>query len=129
MVYLDGDRAVIDVSAGIEVRTDLDGVEVDLTSYARLIYRTERTASTWRIVSLDPVYERDTIAPAVPDTLVHVDPTDLAPYRPPYRLLAHTLALLGYEVAHDLYGDDQPDPVETLYRTAFTWLHAEPRPE
>ena len=38
VVDLDGHRAIAEVSAAIELRTVLDGVEVDLTSYTRLLY-------------------------------------------------------------------------------------------
>jgi hypothetical protein len=115
------DRAVIEVPAAIEMRVDVDGVQADLTSFARLLYRAERRSGSWRIASLDAVYERDVLLPALPGTRLDLDPTALTAFRPSYRVLAYLFNRLGYDVADDLYGDDVPDVVEELYRSVFTW--------
>lgn len=122
VVHVRGPRAVIEVAASIEVRTELRGVEADLTSYARLVYRAERGGSRWRVTSLDPVYERDSLFPSVPGTSVPLDPADLAGPRPSYRLLAYVLGQRGYEVGDDLLGDDQPEAVRRFYRETMDWL-------
>jgi hypothetical protein len=121
VVQLYGDRAVVEVSAGIEMRADFEGVEADLTSFARLLYRAERRSYIWRIVSLDAIYERDSLLPALPGAQLRLDPDELAAFRPTYRVLAYQLSRLGYDIAEDAYGDDQPDRVEGLYRSAFAW--------
>ncbi|MFB7031936.1 nuclear transport factor 2 family protein [Streptomyces sp. NPDC056295] len=123
VVDVNGDRALVVLPAGIEVRTDLDGVEVDLTSYARLLYRVERRAGNWLIVALDPVYERDTLSPALPGTPLAVTATELAGFRRPYRMLSYVLGRRGYTVAQNLYGEDRPAAVHALERTAANWLH------
>lgn len=120
VVDADGDRAVAEVPAAIEVRTVLDGVEVDLTSYARLLYRAEVRSGRWLITSLDPVYERDVLTPVVPGTPVPLP--SLEGLRPSYRFLAHVLGTRGYPIAGDLYGDDRPGEVAELYDSLFTWL-------
>jgi hypothetical protein len=122
VVDLDGTRAVAEMSAAIELRTVLDGVEVDLTSYTRLLYRAEVRSGQWRIVSLDPVYERDVLAPVLPGTPVPLDAGALAGLRPSYRFLAHVFGARGYPIAGDLYGDDRPGEVAELYNSLFTWL-------
>jgi hypothetical protein len=124
VVDINGDRALAEVSAGIELRTDLAGVEVDLISYARLIYRAQFIDGRWQIVSLDPIYERDSLTPAIPGTVVRLDPAELTGLRSSYRLLAHLLRLRGYDVRDDLYGDDQPETVDAFHRDAQEWLTA-----
>lgn len=119
-------RAVVEMSAMIEAPAELDGIEADLMSYTRLVYQVEHRGGSWLIVSLDPVYERDTLTPSVPGTELRVDPRDLAAFRRPYRMLAYVLSERGYRVGDDLYGDDRPEPVERLYREAFDWLHGRP---
>ncbi|MFB6552488.1 MULTISPECIES: nuclear transport factor 2 family protein [unclassified Streptomyces] len=122
VVDVNDDRALAVMAAGIEVRTALDGVEVDLVSYTRLLYRAERRHDGWRITALDPVYERDTLTPSLPGTPLHVAPAEIADLRPPYRMLAHVLGRRGYTVAQDLYGDDRPDAVRALEDSAAKWL-------
>lgn len=122
VVHRHDQRAVVEVSAAIEIPTVYDGVEADLLSYARLVYRVEQRSGRWLIVSLDPVYERDTLTPSVPGTSLVVDPAQLAESRRPYRLLAHVLGRQGYSVDQDLYGDDRPEPVAQFYKATFDWL-------
>ncbi len=117
-----GDRALAVMPSCIEVRTEVDGVEVDLASYARLLYRAVRGSDGWRITALDPVYERDTLTPALPGTPLAVTAADLAPFRGSYRLLSYVLSRRGYTIAQDLYGDDLPDAVRGLEREAADWL-------
>jgi hypothetical protein len=56
-----GDRALVEMPGVIEVRTTVDGVDVDVESRARLGYRAERHEDRWVIAALDPLYERDTL--------------------------------------------------------------------
>ncbi|MFD7981962.1 nuclear transport factor 2 family protein [Kitasatospora indigofera] len=122
VVDVRGDRALVELPAAVELRTLLDGVQVDLTSYARLVYRVERRLGRWSIRSLDAVYERDVLVPSVPGTGLRVDPADLEGLRPPYRMLAHVFGRLGYQVDDDLYGEDRPEEVAGLHRQVFAWL-------
>ncbi|WP_410597288.1 nuclear transport factor 2 family protein [Amycolatopsis sp. lyj-23] len=120
IVDLDGDRAVAEVPAAIEVRTVLEGVGVDLTSYTRLLYRAEVRGGRWLITSLDPVYERDVLAPVIPGAAVPLP--SLEDLRPSYRFLAYVLDRRGYPIPDDLYGDDRPDDVAELYDFLYSWL-------
>lgn len=124
VVDVEGDRALIEIPAAIELRDELDGVLIDLASYARLLYRAERRDGRWWLTALDPIYTRDTIQPVVPGTSVHVDPKRLADFRPPYQLLAYCLTLKGFPVADHLYGEDRPEGVAKLYDEAHAWLGA-----
>ncbi|WP_410623681.1 nuclear transport factor 2 family protein [Amycolatopsis sp. cmx-8-4] len=122
VVDLDGTRAVVEVPAAIEVRTALDGIDVDLTSYARLLYRAELRARRWQIRSLDPVYERDVIVPVLPGATLAIHPNVLIGFRSSYQFLAYVLQGRGYPVANDLYGDDCPGKAAELYESLYAWL-------
>ncbi|MEU0562012.1 nuclear transport factor 2 family protein [Dactylosporangium sp. NPDC006015] len=122
VVQVVGDRAFAEVPAAIEVRTDAGGTLADLVSYTRIVYRLERRGGRWGIVSLVPVYERDTLTPAVPGQRVHVPPEELAPFRAPYALLGWLLAGRGYPVGGDLLGDEQPDRTAAFYADTLRWL-------
>jgi len=117
-----GDRALVELPAVIEMRTVIDATEADLASRARLYYRAERRAGQWLLASLDPVYERDTLAPAHPGVTLPVRPADVAAFRPSYRFLAYVFAKRGYTIGDDLYGDDRPAEAADFYAQAFNWL-------
>jgi hypothetical protein len=119
-----GDRAFVEVPAVIEVRGEVDGVEVDLASATRLCYRVRRHENGWLIHSLDPVYERDTLTPSHPGETLPIGPGDVARFRSAYRFLSYVLSRRGYQVGDDLYGDDRPDEATRLYRAAHEWLRA-----
>ncbi|WP_435130034.1 nuclear transport factor 2 family protein [Actinacidiphila sp. bgisy144] len=122
VVDVRGERALVELPAAIEVTTEVDGVEAVLVSHARLLYRAARAEGRWRIRSLDPVYERDTLTPAIPGTGLSVDMEVLRHYRVPYRFLAYVLGHRGYTIGDDLFGDDRPDEVARLYENAHLWL-------
>jgi len=122
VVHHHGDRALVELPAVIELRTVIDEVEVDLASRARLYYRSERRAGHWLLVSLDTVYERDTLAAAHPGVTLPVRPPDVAAFRPSYRFLTYVLTQRGYTVGDDLYGDDRPAEAGNFYAQAFSWL-------
>ncbi|SEP15051.1 nuclear transport factor 2 family protein [Amycolatopsis saalfeldensis] len=122
VVHCRGDRALAEVPAVIEMRTVLDGTEVDLASAARLNYRVERRGGRWLLASLDPVYERDSLTAAHPGVRLDVGPADLAEYRPSYRFLSYLLSRRGYTIGDDLYGDDRPDQATAFYDDARNWL-------
>ncbi|WP_009478415.1 nuclear transport factor 2 family protein [Rhodococcus sp. JVH1] len=120
-VWVHGDRAVVAISAVIEFRDEIGGVEADLASYTRLVYRLEKHSGTWQVVSLDCIYERDSLVPTVPGDTPQIDKAALADLRAPYRFLGYYLRHSGYSITDDLYGDDRPDEVEELYVSAFAW--------
>ncbi|MFB9465864.1 nuclear transport factor 2 family protein [Streptomyces cinereospinus] len=124
VVHVDGNRAVVELPAAVSANFLIDGVEAQVVSHARLLYRAEDRGTGWRIQSLDSVYEQDTLAPVVPGTTLVIDQDLLATFRKPYRFLAYHITLDQRDVRDDLYADDRPDEVDALYRRLFTWLRA-----
>jgi hypothetical protein len=125
-VHLRGQRAVVTMPMAIELRVELHGVEADLISYARGIYRLESTDSLYRIRDLSTVYERDTLTPVVPGDPIPADRHRLATLPVSYRWLAYYFDVRGYEVDPDMPGDDRPESADAVVAEAFNWLKSAP---
>lgn len=121
VVQVEGDRAVAEAPMTIEFRGELRGVEVDVTVYVRFLHRVERREGHWRLVGSTAIFERDTLVPTIPGTVLDIRPEDVADYRPSYRMLSLWLTEKGHPVGGDRYGVDRPDRVEALYREVFGW--------
>jgi hypothetical protein len=120
VVTLDGDRALAETTALVELRVEVDGVLVDLVISVRLLSRVVRTAEGWKLASLDAIYEKDTVIPVHPADRLTVSRHDTARYRSSYRFLAYSA---GGHLPDDIPGDDRPDLVTALYDDAGAWLH------
>jgi hypothetical protein len=120
-VVLSGNRAVATMSAIIEIPSQLQGIEMNLLSYTRFIYRAERREDQWRIFSFDAIYMRDELTPAIPGQSISIDPRELQSFRPTYRLLSYVLSKQGYTIDSDLAGEDRPESARALIREVFTW--------
>lgn len=122
IVHTEGQRALVELPVAAEVRTTAHGVEVDLVSFMRLLYRVEKRDAAWKITQLTCIYERDTLTPAVHGSVLKLDIERMEQFRMPYRCLAYFFSLTSRTVGDDLYGDDQPERVDELYAAAFSWL-------
>ena len=121
VVRIAGLRAVASMSAIIDIATTLSGVEVQLSSHARFLYRTEQRSGRWRIVSFDAIYVRDEITAAIPGTQVPVTAKDVEQFRPSYRMLSYVLSKQGYAVNADLPGDDRPAEAKKFLAELYQW--------
>ncbi|MEA5367305.1 nuclear transport factor 2 family protein [Amycolatopsis sp., V23-08] len=124
VVTVRGDRAHAEASASTELQIDFEGVAAHLISFTRINYRLSKEDGEWGVVSLDAIYERDTLSPALPGASLTVDPSDVAGFRPSYALLALCLERRGYPIGTDLLGDDRPEAVAAFYASVHTWLDA-----
>ena len=120
-VVVSGNRAVASMSAIVEIPAQPQGIEMNLLSYTRFIYRAERREDQWRIFSFDAIYLRDELTPAIPGHSISIDPSELQSFRPPYRLLSYILSKEGYTVDAELAGADRPESIQALMREVFTW--------
>lgn len=124
LVQVRGDRAIAETNTFVIRRTKLDGVPIDATIYCQLYSRVERRDGTWRILTIDAVYEKDTVVPVYPAD--HFEPNREALEQEPaaYRFSAYNLKKIGYPVrANELYSTDHPERVAQLYREAEAWLY------
>jgi hypothetical protein len=123
-VHVRGDKAYVEVSVGMRIQVEVDGVSGELISYTRLNYRLERREGVWKILSLDAIYEYVTLTPLVPGQVIHVPADELTQYRPSYAILAWNLARSGGSPTDDELGDDRPDDVAAFYAGVWSWLTA-----
>ena len=122
-VHLHGERAVVSMPMAIEFRIEMHGVQADLVSYARGIYRLERRDGHYKICELSTIYERDTLTPVVPGDPMDLDRQRLEAMPASYRMLAYYFGIRGYDVNPDLPGDDRPESADALLAEAFDWLN------
>lgn len=121
-VRLSGDRALASLGAIIDIPVILGGVEAQLSSHARFLFRAERREGRWGLVGFDAVYMRDEFTTALPGQAIPVTPADVAPFRPAYRMLSYLLTTQGYRVDQALPGEDRPETADALYREIAGWL-------
>lgn len=119
LVWLYGSKAVAVTMASIQIRKQIESRPMDLTSHVRFLFLVEKTGGSWKIQSMDCIYEKDSLVPAAPEFLS--EGSDLS-YRASYHNLASILEQEGYRIDHDLPGDDILDSVELLYANAEQWL-------
>jgi hypothetical protein len=59
--------------------------------------------------------------PAIAGQAFRIDPAEVADFRPSYRNLSWCLVKTGYEVDHDLPGEDRPATVAKLLQDVYGW--------
>jgi hypothetical protein len=122
-VHVQGQRAIVTMPMAIEFRVEVHGVEADLISYARGIYRLERRDGRFRICDLSTIYERDTLAPVMPGESIPLDRAALAQQPASYRMLAYYFISRGYEIDPNMPGEDRPESADRVLAEAFEWLN------
>lgn len=124
-VRVSGSRAIATMAITIDIPASIRGVDVLLSSHARVFYRAEQRGE-WKLSSFEVFYIRDELAAQVPGQTIPVTAGDLAPYRRSYRNMAVVLALGGFAVRDDLAGEDRPETVEALCREIYDWAGLPP---
>lgn len=120
-VRLAGERALATFAGIIDIPVSLGGVDAQLSSHARFLYRVERRNERWGIVGFDAVYRRDELQPVIPGESIAVTAAQLARFRPSYRMLSFVLTSQGYPVNADLPGEDRPEGVAAIEREIHEW--------
>ena len=122
VVWLKNDRAISDTACAVHTFSLLDGIEVSVTSYTRLLWRVQRTQGQWLIRGLRGIYIRDTLIPRDPTKVPKLDEEKLRGFRPSYRFLSYILTANGAPAHNDLAGVDQPEVVAALRAAERAWL-------
>ncbi|WP_405166397.1 nuclear transport factor 2 family protein [Nocardia sp. NBC_01499] len=121
VVTVDGDRALAETSALVELRVEFNDTLIDLIISVRLLSRIARTPRGWKLASMDAIYEKDVVTPVYPADRLAISAVDTAPYRRSYQFLAYG----GQgQLPEDIPGDDKPELVDALYDAAHKWLRA-----
>lgn len=122
-VQVHHDRAIAETNALIIRRAALDGVLVDFTICCHFYTRVERREGTWRILKMDVIYEKDSLALVNPSDHLNLSWEALEQGPAAYRFSAYHLKKLGYTVrAVDLYSTDQAERIAQLFHETELWL-------
>jgi len=122
VITIRNSRAIADTACAVHESSLLDGVEVIMTSYTRLLWRVQSFNGKWLIVGLRGIYIRDQIIPSNPNRVPKLDQSKLASYRASYRYLSYMLANRGAVPLNNLPGVDRPETVAALRAGELKWL-------
>lgn len=123
VVLVKGDRALTDTGCEIHVMATLDGVDMIVSSQARLLSRVRRIDGVWRMASFRTLYVWDTLMPVRPSRLPQLDEDELGRLRPSYRHLAYVMGRLGHVFPDTLPGVDDPASERALRDNEDAWLN------
>ncbi len=121
-VTLKGDRALAETGCSVHGLTELHGVDIDIVSNSRLLWRARRTAAGWLIAGMRAYYISDVIIPLDPTRVPAIDHAVLDGLRKSYRSIAYSMKQSGFPVRDDLAGIDRPDTVAALRAEEQRWL-------
>jgi len=119
-----GGRAIAQTRMSINVRSQLDGVEVDTVCHGRFFDRVEKREGVWRLFRRSVIYEKDRIDPVAPGARISLDPALLGRFPEGYRHLAYLQTRNGAQVNPNL-PTARGEALEKLLREAKAWLGAE----
>ena len=112
----------------IQIRCEVDGDTVDLSTHTRLHYRVEKRDGLWKIVTMDAVYEKDTMKSAFTDGTFHASREELARFRPTYANMMLRQVKYGGVPNGEMAGEDRPRASGSSTRRAAAGWASEQRP-
>ena len=118
---VDVERAIAQTRMSINVRSRLDGVEVDAVCYGRFFDRVEKRGGAWRISRRSVIYEKDRLDPVDPQARISLDPELLGRFPEGYRHLAYLQTRNGARVNSNL-PTASGAALERLLQEAKAWL-------
>jgi hypothetical protein len=118
-------RAIAQTRMTIRVRTQLDGVDVDVSCHGRFFDRVEKRASAWRIARRSVIYDADRIDPVEPGTRLVLDRALLERFPEGYRHLAYVQTRAGAKVDPEL-PTGLAESQKKMIKEARAWLAAAP---
>ncbi|MET4082696.1 hypothetical protein ABIB40_002660 [Pedobacter sp. UYP30] len=124
LIWINNDKAVAITMATIQIRMDMQGHTVELQSYVKLLYKTQRIDGAWSIISMEGIYEKDSLIPVTPTADITIPTEEIAKFRPSYANVSYALSKSGYEINNELPGIDRPETVTKLYQESEDWLNS-----
>lgn len=122
LVWKHEDKAVAECLALYESRCTCDGDTVDLSAQVRFHYRLKLQDGLWKILSLTPIYEKDTMFSYRPGGAFCPDRAELKALRPSYANVLLLQKRYGRTPDETLPGEDRPETVAALYEETSKWL-------
>ena len=123
LIWLNGDRAVAIMLATIQIRKQINGVEMEVQSDSKIIYQVQRMDGCWYIAGMRAIYDKDALIPVYPASGISMDKEKINRYRSSYAALSYSLEAEGYEVNPQLPGRDKPELVQSIYDEVSEWLY------
>lgn len=124
LVWLKNDKAVAITMATIQARIEIQGHLLELNSDVKLLYKTQKINGLWSIVSMEGIYDKDTLIPVSPADGIVIPTAEITKFRPSYANLSYALSKSGYSVDTNLPGIDKPETVTKLYQESENWLNS-----
>lgn len=124
LVWLKNDKAVAITMATIQMRMEIQGHLLELNSDVKLLYKTQKINGLWSIVSMEGIYEKDTLIPVSPTDGIVIPKDEITKFRPSYANMSYALSKSGYSVDTNLPGIDKPESVAKLYQKSEDWLNS-----
>jgi len=122
VVTIKDGRALAETPCSLHGMTELDGVDVALVGYARLLWRALRSGDGWLIAGLRAMYLSDMLLPRNPSRVPKIDNDVLRTFRPSYKYLSYIITKSGRTIQDDLPGIDRPESVVALRAAEQQWL-------
>ena len=123
---IEGERAIAQTRMSINVRSRLDGVEVDAVCLGRFLDRVEKRDGAWRIARRSVIYEKDRIDPVDPQAKIALDPELLIRFPDGYRHLAYLQTRNG-SIVNPSLPTASGAALQRLLDEARAWLAAAKR--
>jgi len=124
-VDVQGSRAIAATKMTISQRGAVDGVKVDVVCTGRFYDFFEETATGWKIVRRQPIYEKDRMDRLDPNAKITFDQALLDSFPEGYRYLGYLQTKLGFKIKMDMPQLKGP-VVEALYKHGHAWLEGAP---
>lgn len=122
LVWMNGNRAIVECITAIQIRCELDDDLVDMSTHTRLHYRVEKRNGLWKICTMDAIYEKDTMVSAYANGKFTTTKEQLAQYRPTYANMMLRQVKYGGSPDGELAGEDRPESIIMLYEESSAWL-------
>lgn len=129
-VEISGNKALAASTGSVQVRATVDGLEYEMVSlvrfHSRLSYCEIDSQWTWRLLTLEAVYDRDYAIPINSGPGQSTIPIEIAPgARESYKFLEWMLGKRGFAIARDLPGLDDKGSVQKVIDEAQEWLRVD----
>lgn len=124
LVWLNNDKAVAITMATIQMRMEIQGHLLELNSDVKLLYKTQKINGLWSIISMEGIYEKDSLLPVSPADGIVIPKEEIEKYRSSYANLSYALSKKGYPIDSNLPGIDKPESVAKLYQESENWLNS-----
>ena len=122
-IEIRGPKAMSESLCQITTRYTLEGLEYDKVTTCRLMSRLEKVEGAWKILTLEPIYIRDSmiaVAPQSPETIPAFKGAEKYPKS--YRYGAWLLESIGIQSKLDLPNEDDRESVKKIIDANKEWL-------